>query len=258
MDNKALSGLCILNTRPLEQGRLLSKAIEKAGGLSLEAPALGIKPYKKLSQSALLALKVANYAIFVSANAVKHCMSILRAQGEQWPSQVKIIAIGQATALALQKEGLSVTEMPAIADSEHVLALSCLQAVQGKTIVLVKGKAGRLIMPKILRERGAHLEFLNVYQRCLPQAKASYSLAQYQGAHLMLLTSQEAIKNIFILFELKAHAWLRQLPCLVFGSRLATFAESQGFKTLLICQPDQIIETLYLFNQGRIHERKKG
>lgn len=241
-----LHGLRVLNTRPLAQAEALSKAISNAGGVSIEFPALTIKPTTDDWLKNLPSLTQVKQAIFISANAVNFFFKKLKQQQITWPTVIQIIAIGKATAAALAAWHLPVTYVPPIADSEHLLRLDLLKKVRNQTILLVKGEEGKKEIAATLKARGAHLISLDVYRRALPSIKPQqiYSLWQDDLVDIILFTSQQAMQNLFILFGDQAKPWLCKKPCVVISARLAAAAKAFGIQTIILSRHDTILSSL--------------
>jgi uroporphyrinogen-III synthase len=250
-----LHNLRVLNTRPLAQAKELSCAINNTGGIAVECPALKIEATNQQWLSSLPNLEKAEYAIFISANAVEYFFTALKQQRLYWPATVKVVAIGQGTASSLRKHGISAHLIPSQADSEHLLALAELQMVRKKTILLLKGEGGRPLIADILTSRGATVWSFDVYKRTKPEIDQQYlySLWRDDAVDIILFTSQQAMRNIFALFDEGAHAWLCSKPCLVISDRLAKSAALLGMRTILVSSPETILTMLYQFNQGLIH-----
>lgn len=255
----SLHNLRVLNTRPLGQEKELSRAIIDAGGIAIECPALKIEATNQQWLSSLPDLVKAEYAIFISANAVEHCFTALEQQKIGWPETVKVIAVGQGTASALRKYGISVYLIPSHANSEHLLALAELQTVCKKNILLFKGEGGRPLIRETLKSRGAKIYSVNVYKRVKPELNQQhlYSLWHNDAVDIILFTSQQAMHNIFALFGEGAHAWLCNKPCLVISDRLAKSASLLGIRTILVSSPETILSTLHQYNQGLIHGQQQ-
>lgn len=251
-----LKGLRVLNTRPILQAQELNQAIKAAGGKAIECPALSIRPKDQSCLAALPNLDKINQAIFISVNAVHCCCKLFIQEQIHWPAKIEVIALGDATASALKSYGIAVSVFPAIADSEHLLDLKNLQAVQKNHILIVKGEEGRTLIAETLKARGAHVHILEVYQRELPNFDRQQldSLWQNESVDIILITSLQALQNLFTLFDKKAHAWLRRTPCLVISERLANEATLLGIQTIFVCSPKTILIRLHQFNQGLIHE----
>lgn len=253
-----LTGFRILNTRPLGQNKALSQAITDAGGISIELPALAIKPTPESWFKKLPAFPSMNHIIFTSANAVNYFFKPLKPP-IAWPSTLQTTAIGHATATALTAFGITVNNVPSIADSEHVLQLKTLQQVQDQTIVLVKGTGGRMDITNHLKARGANLISVDVYRRDVPQYDQAFldSLWRENMVDIILVTSQQALYNIFTLLGAKANAWLCSKPCLVISERIAETAFKFGMQTVIICHYDTILNALERYYQGLTHDYKQ-
>lgn len=251
-----MKGLRVLNTRPLNQGDALNNDIRAAGGVPLHFPALEIESTAIDWLSGMPNLTQVKQAIFTSANAVDYYFAALTTTGIQWPRNICVMAIGNATAAALSKHGIHVHHSPLIADSEHLLKLDVLQSIEKQTILLVKGLGGRQLIAETLLSRGAHLIPLAVYRRKLPVVKQEYinSIWQDDAVDIILFTSQQAMLNLFTLFEQGGHSWLCNKPCLVISKRLAKEAYLLGIRTIITCQYNEISGTLVHFNQGLTHD----
>jgi uroporphyrinogen-III synthase len=161
MNGRALDGFGILVTRPEHQADELVTAINDAGGEAIRFPVIDIEPQEPADiLRHLAATPVADIAIFISTNAVKYGLHYLNG------NRTAIAAIGPATKAAIESAGGQVDIFPASGyDSEHLLAEAELDDVTGKRIRIVRGDAGRELLAKTLRERGATVDYLPVYRR---------------------------------------------------------------------------------------------
>lgn len=237
-----LQGLRILNTRPLHQNKSLTTAITQAGGVSIEFPTLAIEAIENW-QDTLCCLMDISHAIFTSENSVRYFFASYPAS---WPSHIQVIAIGHATAHALQDYKIKVDHIPSTANSESLILLDTLQNISSQNILLIKGQGGRTFIEESLVMRGAQVIPLPVYRRTLPQItqQAADSLWQDQRIDIILFTSEQAMQQLFSLLGEKAHAWLRQTPCLVISDRLASAAHQLGIQTVLMSPYDTLITKL--------------
>lgn len=244
--SRSLQGLRILNTRPKKQGQKLADLITKAGGISIDCPSIEIQASPYDWMDTLPDLYSVDQAIFISANAVDYFFQQFQSQAKIWPEQINVIAIGDASAQALNAYGISAHHIPAMADSEHLLALPCLQSLNEQSILLVKGEGGRPLIEQELLKKKAQVLALPVYQRILPTLPLGFthSLWRDDAVDIILLTSEQSMHHLFALFSPDAHAWLRSKPCFVISERLAHIATSLGINKVRVSPPDSIINSL--------------
>jgi uroporphyrinogen-III synthase len=159
MTELPLAGVGVLVTRPEHQAGELVSAIEHAGGTAIRFPTLQIT---KRDEAAVAAeaehIAEPDIVVFISSNAVRF--------GARFAGNARVAAIGTATAAAIAAAGLSVDIVSADGfDSEHLLATPGLQNVAGKAVTIVRGQSGRELLADTLRERGASVSYLGVYER---------------------------------------------------------------------------------------------
>ncbi|MGQ3892518.1 uroporphyrinogen-III synthase [Legionella sp. CNM-4043-24] len=250
-----LNGLCVLNTRPDHQADALSQQIIQAQGRVIHFPTLQIEALDDRWLSTLPNLAEVDQAVFISSNAVNHSLACLKQQKIQWPATIKVIAIGQGTALSLQQHGIQVDALPTQADSEHLLMLPSLQNIGQQRILLFKGEGGRPLIADTLRERGAQVLEVCVYRRRLPEALSKQKPGWWQddSVDIILITSQDALCNLFTMVGHCHVSHLQDIPCLVISNRLADAAKKMGMKTIVVSKMEHIVETLHQFNKGRDH-----
>lgn len=162
MNEAPLRGAGILVTRPERQADGLVAAIEAHGGVAIRFPAIEAQP---VAQSDVIAtaetLQVPDIAILVSVNAVRY--------GLRFVGDASVAVVGPATAKAVQASGREVDiQSPGGFNSEQLLTTPELQEVAGKVVRIIRGNGGRELLATTLRDRGAVVEYLEVYRRVLP------------------------------------------------------------------------------------------
>ena len=154
--------LTVLVTRPVEQAAELIDLIAEHRHVAVPFPVLEIvaRDRDEVDRDDRR-LGPADLTIFVSPNAVRYGLPY--ASG-------KIAAIGPSTAAAIEAGGRTVDIVPAEGfDSEHLLAEPALADMDGRRIRIVRGNGGREKLATTLRERGAAVDYLEVYARCVPK-----------------------------------------------------------------------------------------
>ena len=165
-----LQGLRVLVTRPAGQADRLYQQIAAAGGKPVRLPAIEIRdtPDTQRVQQTLAQLERYDLAVFISVNAVEKTMEYCRFLS-QWPATVKIATVGASSAGALESYGLQVDLVPEHHfNSEALLALPELQDMTGRRVVIFRGNGGRDTLRDTLLERGAGVDYVEVYCRACP------------------------------------------------------------------------------------------
>lgn len=221
-----LAGLSVLVTRPAHQSEPLCDLIAAAHGRPIRFPTLEIRgPTDKLAaRRELEGARRADLLLFVSANAVRYAFPLLP---DQLPLDVAIGAVGRATAQALAEAGLDATLVPERMDSEGLLALPALQAVQGKRVYILRGNGGRELLTEVLRERGAEVRAVEVYRRQVPANPpgiANLVSNWDRMAQIVTATSNAILDNLFSLLGERGAALLRRTPLVVASQRMAEHA----------------------------------
>jgi len=247
-----LSGLRVLNTRPRAQADELSRQIIAAQGQVIAFPTLDIQASDEAWINQLPDLNQVDQAVFVSSNAVTYAADRL---ASHWPERILVSAIGPGTARSLRQHAFRVDAMPVEADSEHLLLLPSLQQIKQQQILLFKGEGGRPLIADTLRQRGANLTELSVYRRSQPLITPDLANTWWQdkAVDIILVTSQEALHNLFAMVGHQNISHVQRIPCLVVSPRLAEAAQGSGMKTVVVSRIDQILETLHQFNKGLDH-----
>ena len=193
----ALTGLHVLNTRPVEQGEALDAALRAAGAQVSRLPLIAIEPLSPASADERLLLDLDRYdgVFFVSANVARLGLNAVGGCWPQWPHRLPVYAVGQGTASVLEQDGLTVT-LPERADSEGLIALPALQAVSGQRFLLFRGQGGRELLRETLQARGASVTVIELYRRDLPVAAASqWQALSASDVSVVILTSPDALRH---------------------------------------------------------------
>lgn len=229
-----LTGVTVLVTRPAHQAQHLCELIEAAGGVALRFPVIAIAPPADPRAAAAIASHLDEYdiVIFISANAVEHGLPLIRQAYDELPARPRLAAIGAATARCLEQAWRQPDIIPAHGhDSEALLALPALRAVSGKRIAIFRGAGGRELLGDTLRQRGARVDYADVYQRAKPRAQDLPLLrAGARGKiDVIVVTSNEGIENLLELTGEGARTTLLQTPLALLSTRGATLAAARGF-----------------------------
>jgi uroporphyrinogen-III synthase len=221
-----LRGRGILVTRAREQAGHLARLIEQAGGRAHLFPAIEIEDVP--APAALARLREFDLAIFVSPTAVAKVMQRVRA----WPPGLRAAALGAGTRRELENRGLTHVVSPqAGADSEALLAVSEMQDMAGKRIVIFRGEDGRALLGDTLAQRGAQVEYAACYRRTRPTGLQTWKPDEIAA---VTVSSAQGLAN---LFEMLAPAFLQATPLFVPHPRIADAARARSVREVLVAGP---------------------
>jgi uroporphyrinogen-III synthase len=246
-----LAGLAVLITRPAAQAEELCRRIEEVGGEALRFPTLEIRDPMDVAPLQALAERLGtfDFVVFISANAVSRGLPWLSPEG-RLPGSVRVAAIGASTARELEQRGVRVDLVPEAGfDSEALLALEPLRSVGGQHVLIVRGEGGRALLAEVLSERGARVEYAQVYRRARTGADPGWVLerARSERLHALTSTSNESLNNLLDMIDEKRRSWLLRIPLFVIGCRQRALALELGFDEVhLARQPNDagIVEAL--------------
>lgn len=236
MNDQTLATLHVLVTRPSPQQKELVAAIEAANGHALHLPLIEIRNFTQQDKPADLVGKIQNLdnyqiLIFVSANAVQHGVHWIEQYWPQFPAGIQLVAVGPATARALQTAlQQDVVHAETGATSEDLLQLPVFTDVTGKRIGIVRGVGGRELLAQTLHKRGSIVDYIEVYERKQVPYQTQDFIAQLktQNINVLTISSGESLQYLAALLgDNKAEMSL--LPLLVPSPRVAEQARILGF-----------------------------
>lgn len=250
-----MPGLSVLVTRPEQQAAGLISALAEQGWAAMPFSTLKIQPLpiEGAEKQKLFDLDRYSVIICVSANAAMLGMEQITDLWPQIPVQQTWVAVGPASAAALAEWGVTSIVPPTSNDSEGLLSLSCLQTVADQKILILRGRGGRELIAKALRSRGATVDYLELYERSMPDTDLKDLVHWLENgiAHLnvdaeapnrvVTATSGDALKHLLDMVEGHVrHTALKEallkLPAVVVSERLREYAHSLGFQTIWVAE----------------------
>ena len=236
MDKDTLKGKRIWLTRPEEQSAELAATLRDYGAEPFCLPLLEIVPVPPDSdtRAMLLALDRYDIIIYISANAAKAGLDAIAQFWPQYPQHPQNFSVGPTTGRVLEQHGLEVRYPVDRIDSEGLLALPELQQVDGKRALIIRGLGGRETLATGLRKRGCHVDYAELYGRCLPAHPRSWlqHALEDQPPDAIVISSAEAMDNLKSLFK-DWHADWAGLPLYVASPRLVEQARHAGFQRVV-------------------------
>lgn len=231
-----MSGTGVLVTRPAHQADPLCDRITEAGGQPVRFPLLKILDNSNSPPVRQQLQRLADYqiAIFVSPNAVQFGLAAVNRYGSL-PEELKLAAVGRGTARTLEQQLGHPPDLvpPEQFNSEGLLGLAGLQAVAGKRILILRGNGGRELLASTLRDRGAVVDYAEVYRREAPSSEAAEP-GWLDKTDIITVTSSEALEHLMALTDAEQQARLFDKPLVVVSERTATRAHELGFHSSVL------------------------
>jgi uroporphyrinogen-III synthase len=158
----------------------------------------------------------------------------------RWPARLRAAAIGESTALALRRHGVTDVIVPhGRSDSEALLEHPALQAVAGWRVVVFRGDGGRELLGDTLAARGARVEYVACYRRLRPELDPAPVIGRWQRGEIdaVTVTSSEGLRNLFEMLGPDGRALLRRTPLFAPHVRIAQSARALGCERVVETAP---------------------
>lgn len=203
----------VVITRALAQSKEFAVELENYGARVVACPTIEIVPpesYAALDE-AIENLFGYDWIIYTSVNGVEHFMRRLKASGRDASEldEVRVCAIGTATADALIDEMVHVDVVPANFKAEGVFDaltdyLGGRAHLDRLNFLIPRAAVARDFLPKALEEAGARVDVVTAYRTVAPQttdrAKIE-ALLLGGGVDCITFTSSSTVANFAQLFD---------------------------------------------------------
>lgn len=195
-----LAGRRVLVTRAAHQAGKLSDGLRALGAEPVEVPILEIRPPASFDplDHALRELDRYDWLILTSANTVRSLIERAAGLGLAFtaPASLKVAAVGEATAAAARKAGLTVSLVPETYVAES-LVKSLSAYISGQNILLARAAVARDLIPDALRNAGAKVDVVDAYRNVLPEnAPEQLRAALAAGIDAVTFTSSSSVSHL--------------------------------------------------------------
>jgi uroporphyrinogen III methyltransferase/synthase len=210
--SQPLAGRTVVVTRAASQAGAFIAALESYGASVISCPTIEIaepESYERLDE-AIDHLYGYDWLIFTSANGVEYFLRRLqtRGVGVEELDELKVCAIGDATADKLRDAHVHVDLIPSQAKAEGVFAALSefaggTEQLHGLNILIPRAAAGRDYLPKSLEEAGARVDVVTAYRTVLPENldRGRLSAMLTGSADCIAFMSSSSVKNLAMLFD---------------------------------------------------------
>ena len=156
LERRPLHGRTIAVTRARAQASALAGRLRELGAAVVEAPAIRIEPLPAAKPD----LGRYDLVAITSPNGAERFMDLLRDAREL--AGITVAAIGPGTARALRERGIEPDVVPQRAVAEGLV--EALEDVPVTRALIARASEGRDVLPNALRERGAEVDELALYE----------------------------------------------------------------------------------------------
>jgi uroporphyrinogen III methyltransferase/synthase len=181
LETRPLHGRTIAVTRARAQASKLAAHLRELGATVVEAPAIRIAPLDAATPD----LRRYDLVAITSPNGAERFMDLLRDAREL--AGITVAAIGPGTARALRERGIEPDVVP-----QRSVAEGLVEALEGTPVtraLIARAREGRDVLPDALRERGAEVDLLALYETV---AEPLDDATREQAAHADWLTFTSA------------------------------------------------------------------
>ncbi len=240
MQTDLLAGIRILVTRPVHQAQAFCDMLFEQAGQAIRLPVINIEAVKLSPEMTGILDRIdkIDFAVFISPNAVEFGLAALLAHGEI-SDKLKLATIGKASATKMQT---ILGRLPDIYpleqyNSEALLALDSLQSsrINNKKIIIFRGQGGRELLAETLQQRGARVDYLELYRRTMPQLQHhEVESVCASTLDIITVTSNEGLNNLVVILSALCPELLWQTPLVVVTEKMHTNARNLGFKNTIL------------------------
>lgn len=237
--DQQLAGLNVLLTRPAGRSDSLARAIKQRGGQVCEMPLIEIEPVSapelcEQIKTRIMDLDRYEAAIFVSTNAAQLGMQWIDRYWPQLPKGLSAYAVGPTTAEALSAFSWPVYYSEKGVTSEDLLALPGLKNIHGQRVALFRGVGGRELIAETLRERGAQVDYIELYHRHTPDYSSDAVADMIAGQHVnaIVVTSAQILDVLLHSLHHKLDT-VQTIPVLVPSERVRQRALEAGLSRVI-------------------------
>ena len=210
--DQPLTGKTVVITRASEQATEFVTELERFGANVIVCPTIeiaGPESYARLDE-AIEDLYGYDWLIFTSANGVDFFLRRLAVRGREIGEldQLRVCAIGEATAEKLRQARIHVDVVPTEFKAEGVFAaliqfVGGSERLQGLNLLIPRAAVARDYLPRALEEAGARVDVVPAYRTVLPENldRGRLSAMLAGSADCIAFTSSSTVRNLGLLFD---------------------------------------------------------
>jgi uroporphyrinogen III methyltransferase/synthase len=191
LERRPLHGQIVAVTRARAQASGLAARLGELGAQVLETPAIRIAP-RRVSPP-----DPGDYSLvcFTSPNGVHIFFELLGSDARAFAG-VRVAAIGPGTAAALAERGVAADVVPERFVAEGLLDALADEPLRGARVLVARAAEARDVLPRGLRERGAEVDVVSLYDTEAEPLSAYEREALAHATHITF-TSSSTVRFFF-------------------------------------------------------------
>lgn len=199
LERRPLYGRRVVVTRARAQASGLAATLRGLGAEVVELPAIRIEPRLESEEVRKAADAIRDYTLvcLTSPNGVHLLFKALTAAGLDARSLAgaTVAAIGPGTARALAEHGIDADVVPEEFVAEALVEALAGTEVAGRKVLVARAAEARDVLPDALRERGAEVEVVALYET-VREAPSTEAIEAAQSADYVTFTSSSTVANL--------------------------------------------------------------
>jgi uroporphyrinogen III methyltransferase / synthase len=199
LERRPLHDRRVVVTRARAQASGLAATLRALGADVVELPAIRIEPRTESAEVRDAVTAIGEYALvcLTSPNGVRLLFEALAAAGRDARalSGATVAAIGPGTARPLHERGIVADVVPERFVAEALVEALAGIAVEGRRVLVARAAEARDVLPDALRERGAEVDVVALYETVREEPDAE-AVEAAQGADYVTFTSSSTVANL--------------------------------------------------------------
>lgn len=245
-EKRPLFGKRILVTRTREQASELVVGLEDKGADCVEFATIAIEKPDSWDalDNELKRIDSYRWLLFTSINAIKYFFNRLFEKGMDARDLKgpRIGVVGTTTAKILESYGIAADLVPEEFTGEGLANSLVAKGVEGQKILVPRALKAREVLPEKLREAGAEVNIVPVYQNIRPEGQTELLREEFEEKKIdvVTFTSSSTVTNFLHMLHAKdddeLHRLLAGVKVAVIGPITAKTASKNGLEVSI--QPD--------------------
>lgn len=199
LEARPLHGRRVVVTRARAQASALAARLAALGAEVAELPAIRVEPRIEAEDVTKAIADIHTYALIclTSVNGVELFREAMAAAGRDVRALAnsQVAAIGPGTAEALGQIGIIPDVIPERSVAESLVEALGDLPLEGKPVLIARAASGRDVLPDALRERGAEVDVLPLYETVVETPEPD-AVEAATGADFITFTSASTVKNL--------------------------------------------------------------